>query len=428
MKSFVLSQRPRILVVALRRLGDVLFATPLIASLRRARPQAVIETLVFGDTAEILLGNPDIDRVIPMPPKGSVLEGAALALRLFARYDLAISTQSGDRPTFFALLAGRRAVGPVDAGRRGELRRRALWRSVPVAQGLHRLEEMLRLADVLGIPRVGAIVCPGAGSAGPPFDRLPPQRAGERYAVIHAAPMFAYKRWTRDGWRAIAAQLRDCGFAVIATGGSDPAERAYLDELWTGLPGVVRADGRLSWPQLTGLLRGAGVYIGPDTAVTHLAAASGCPTIALYGPTDPRLWGPVPVGGLAQMWTATGSIQRRGNVWLVQNPLTCLPCHQEGCDRNIHSRSRCLDGLPLTQVMRAIDAALAAGRREKTRFWLVPRNCSLGNKSGARRQRPVFMNWRWQTGRWPGGRSLKFGTHGGQISLSTIMGCHVGRG
>ena len=172
--------------------------------------------------------------------------------------------------------------------------------------------------------------------------------------------MFAYKRWTRDGWRAVAAQLRDRGFAVIATGGSDPAERAFLDELWTGLPGVVRADGRLSWPQLTALLRGAGVYIGPDTAVTHLAAASGCPTIALYGPTDPRLWGPVPVGGLAQMWAATGSIQRRGNVWLVQNPLTCLPCHQEGCDRNIDSRSRCLDELPVAQVMRAVDAALAA--------------------------------------------------------------------
>jgi len=48
-----------------------------------------------------------------------------------------------------------------------------------------------------------------------------------------------------------------------------------------------------------GAAQGARLYVGPDTSVTHLAAASGCPTIALFGPTDPRLWGPWPEHGLA---------------------------------------------------------------------------------------------------------------------------------
>ena len=98
MKPLPLPPRPRILVVALRRLGDVLFATPVIASLRRAFPQAAIDVLVFADTAGILAGNPDIDRVIAMPPRPSVRQGLALALRVAKRYDLAVSTQSGDRP------------------------------------------------------------------------------------------------------------------------------------------------------------------------------------------------------------------------------------------------------------------------------------------------------------------------------------------
>jgi heptosyltransferase III len=344
-----LPPQPRILVVALRRLGDVLFATPLIASLRHAYPAARIDVLVFADTAGMLAGNPDLDRVVTMPSARGATASFALALRLFKRYDLAVSTQSGDRPTMFALLAGRRHVGPIDAGRRGELRRRALTRAVPNQPGLHRLEEMLRLADAIGVARVPRLVCP-QGAA-------PQSFAGGDYAVIHAAPNFTYKRWTREGWRTVAANLAARGLAVLATGGPAPAERAFLDDVWDGMP-VRRVDGALTWPELAALLGQARLYVGPDTSITHLAAASGCPTVALYGPTDPRLWGPVPAAGLERMWDAAGTIQRRGNVWLVQNPLPCLPCQNEGCERHLKSFSRCLDELAPAQVLRALDEAL----------------------------------------------------------------------
>ena len=121
-----------------------------------------------------------------------------------------------------------------------------------------------------------------------------------------------------------------------------------------------RLDGRLSWQELAALLGRARIYVGPDTSVTHLAAATGCPTVALFGPTDPRLWGPWPVGGLVEPWAPAGTIQRRGNVWLVQNPLSCLPCQQEGCDRHLTSRAQCLDELTSRQVLVAADQALAA--------------------------------------------------------------------
>jgi heptosyltransferase III len=356
MKPLDLPPRPRILVVALRRLGDVLFATPLIASLRGAFPHAVIDVLVFADTAGILDGNRDIDRVIAMPSRPSTWQGLALALRLARRYDLAVSTQTGDRPTAFALIAGRRHVGPIDCGARGALRGRALSRSVAPHPGLHRLEAMMRLVDAIGIPRVGHLVCPG----GAPLPAAVRRLEAQPYAVLHAAPMFVYKRWTPDGWRALAAGLRERGLRIVATGGLAAAERSYLDEVWGGLPDIVRVDGQLSWPELAALLAGARLFVGPDTSVTHLAAASGCATVALYGPTDPRLWGPVPAAGLAPMWAAAGTIQRRNNVWLVQNPLPCLPCQNEGCDRHVASFSRCLDELAPAQVLRAVDAALAA--------------------------------------------------------------------
>ena len=96
MTPLALRTRPRILVVALRRLGDVLFATPLIAAIRAAWPQATIDALVFDDTAGILDGNPDLDGILTMPVRRTALQGLALALKLARRYDLAVSTQSGE--------------------------------------------------------------------------------------------------------------------------------------------------------------------------------------------------------------------------------------------------------------------------------------------------------------------------------------------
>lgn len=344
-----LPSRPRILVIALRRLGDVLLTTPLIASLRRAWPDAVIDALVFADTAGILNGNPDINNVVSFPGKRTLSQSLQLAARLYRRYDLAISTQSGDRPTFFAFVAGRRRVALVQQTLKSQTIEKMLDRSLVYVAGVHRVEEMLRLADVLGIERVPQLVSPSARSSD-----LVPQ--GD-YAVIHAAPMFRYKQWTAQGWRDLAAVLASRGMTVAATGGPGAEERAYLDQVWQGAS-VTRLDGKLDWAQLSGLLANAKVFIGPDTSVTHLAAAAGAPTVALFGPTDPRLWGPFPAGGLNPGWSDTGQIQQRRNVTVVQNTLPCTPCQLEGCERRLESYSACLDQLTSGQVIAAVDQAL----------------------------------------------------------------------
>jgi heptosyltransferase-3 len=349
MTPFPLEPQPRILVIALRRLGDVLLTTPLIRSLRRAWPDGKIDALVFVDTAGILEGNPDLDGVVTMPSRPSAAESLRLATRLWRRYALAVSTQTGDRPSLFAWAAGQRRVGPVERRLSGRVKRLGYHRAVEHAPGGHRVEEILRLADTLGIPRIAEVV--------PPRPVSSPMVPDADYAVIHAAPMFRYKQWTREGWRSLAEALAAHGLTVVATGGPSAGERGYLDAVWDGAA-VCRVDGRLTWPQLAGLLTNARLYVGPDTSVTHLAAATGCPTLALFGPTDPRLWGPWPRGGLAAIWDAARPLQRRGNVWLVQNPLPCLPCQLEGCERRLDSGSACLDELPAKQVIAAVEKVL----------------------------------------------------------------------
>ncbi|HEY4747309.1 MAG TPA: hypothetical protein VIH38_07080, partial [Steroidobacteraceae bacterium] len=180
-RPLALPARPRVLVVALRRLGDVLLTTPLIRSIRRAWPDATLDVLVFADTAGILDGNPDVDQIISMPARPTLAQSLRLAARLFKRYHVAVSTQSGDRPTAFALLGGRTHAGPVWPG--NWIKRILLSRAVPAVAGVHRVEEMLRIADALAIPRVGQVVCPAGMLASEHAVAAP-------YAVIHAAPMF----------------------------------------------------------------------------------------------------------------------------------------------------------------------------------------------------------------------------------------------
>ena len=129
--------------------------------------------------------------------------------------------------------------------------------------------------------------------------------------------------------------------------------KAWLETRWRFIAALV----------ILTVLAGAKVYVGPDTSMTHLAAASGCATVALYGPASPRRIGPWPVGGLAEPWDRAGTIQRRGNVWVVQNPLPCLPCEKLGCDGHLESRSQCLDELSARQVLKAVDDALRTPER-----------------------------------------------------------------
>ena len=349
-----LPERPRILVITLRRLGDVLLTTPLIRTLRRGFPPATLDVLVFRGSAPILDGNPDIDNVRTMPERPSAGETLALVRELWRRYDLVLSTQAGDRPTFFAWVAARRRIGVVPPpGAPGAWWKRHVH-DAPIAPApdSHRVTQLLQLATALGLEPVAEIVCPQRTSVAEFAPREP-------YAVVHASPFYRYKRWTDAGWRALGRSLLDRGLAVVASESPDPAERAYMDGLWgaADVP-VARTYGRPDWASLAGLLAGAHVYVGPDTSGTHLAAATGCPTVAIYGPVNPRLMGPWPIGGLSEPWNPAGTIQHRGNVWVVQNPLPCLPCEKLGCAGHLDSHSQCLDELSARQVLAAVDLAL----------------------------------------------------------------------
>ncbi|HZM35536.1 MAG TPA: glycosyltransferase family 9 protein [Burkholderiales bacterium] len=344
-----------ILVVATRRIGDVLLATPLVRSLRRAYPLAIIDVLVFSGKGEVLRGNPDCSSVIEVAERPSHGEHLRLFARIFRRYELGIATQQSDRSHLYAFLAARRRVGIVADRHWSSAWKRASCFAYEVLDdvGTHTVVQNLRLADRLGIARQYEVVPPGANGSKALLE-------GKPYAVVHPAAMFAYKSWTQAGWRKLIAWLKQQGFAVTLSGGPSGDERAYCAALAAD-PDVVDLSGKLSLAELSALLRRARLYVGPDTSVTHLAAACGTPTLALFGPSNPVKWGPWPRGAeeepspwrmLERPW------QRKGNVLLLQGVQPedlgrCMPCRLEGCERHVQSLSRCLTEMPADTVIRA---------------------------------------------------------------------------
>src|ERR1043166_5038373 len=127
----------------------------------------------------MLAGNPDIENVRTVSTRPTAAETHGLIHSLCRKYDLAVSTQTGDRPTFFSFVAGRSRAGLVPADGGGAWwKRRALNLCVTAEPDSHRVVELLSLARAIGVPPIPELVAPsGADAAARPHGP---------YAVLHA--------------------------------------------------------------------------------------------------------------------------------------------------------------------------------------------------------------------------------------------------
>jgi heptosyltransferase-3 len=321
----------------------------------------MVDMLVFEGTQDVLLGNADIRRVWTIVERPSIRPHLTLLRSLWRRYDVAMSVLAGDRPTFHAWVAGRYSVGTLLPDKKSWWKRRLLNHWVPFDNLLtHTVAMNLQLLAPLGIPPRGTPVVSWTDENARAVHALFPDiRRAQSYAVLHVSPKFAYKTWTVDGWVALGRWLSDRGLIVAVTG-IESAEQLYCDQIMQGLPKAVNLVGRVTLPALGCLLSRAALYVGTDTAVSHMAAALGVPSVVLFGPSNPVKWGPWPkdFSPTAQSpWHKHGS-QRQGNVLLLQGEGECVPCLAEGCDRHVNSLSDCLQGLSMHRVIQAADAML----------------------------------------------------------------------
>ncbi len=363
------AENARILVSAGPAHGDILLATPLFASLRQSYPGATIDALVYTGQEGMLEGNPDIDEVITASKHPKPVEYLRLLGRILRRYDLGISTKETDRSIWYVVLAGRRRIAAVPAGRDAWKRRAMDAWVFHDPENTHTLLQNGALAALAGAKPSREIRLPRAARAKANVDRLLPAAIRERpYAVLHVSPGLPHKRWTRESWEAVGAWLGDRALPIVLTGGSAPDELEYLRAITERLPcSALSLAGKLSFAELAELLAGSTVYVGTDTVATHMAAAAGVPTVALFGPENPGVWGPWPRGYAGDRTPYRGAgepgagVQVVGNVTVLQSPEPCPTCRQGRCLRRSERKHPCRLMLSLDSdtVVAALSARLA---------------------------------------------------------------------
>lgn len=354
----------RILIIATQQLGDVLLTTPLCHAVRQRWPQAHLAVLGFAGTLTLLHGNAHVDELIEVQRRDDLSGKLRLARRLWRRYDLALVTQGGDRASLYGWIAARHrsSVAPEAGTGHGAWWKRGLaMHRVTADRNRHTVLEKLLLLQ----PWVPLSAMTAVSLVPPAAEPLPePLRSALRpgYLVVHAPSMWRYKQWPVGHFRQLIHALLDRGHQVVLTGSAAAGDQEIVAEL-RGLgtaPALLDASQGISLPQVATLLRGAGAYVGPDTSVTHLAAALETPVVALFGPTRPTAWGPWPQGHPATPpWQLRGGeperVQRAGRVILMQGPSLpdrdCVPCGLAGCEDHRHSRSHCLEQLSPESVL-----------------------------------------------------------------------------
>lgn len=307
-------------------LGDVLMTTPLVTTVRTGFPDANIDYAV-GDWARPAIdGNPDVDAVLRLTGPGAgpwqwLVGLLATAWRLrWRRYDIALVPDGGWFSNLVAYLAGiSRRVGTAGLPTSVLLTQRAAAGSEK-----HDVDAYLSIADALGLPRPenpGLKYVPSQPAlehavkliSGHGFDRLPFRVALYPGGGSSPRGRLYHKRWPPERFAILADRLiTRYGGGVVLLGDESERELNFAVRNDIDHP-VLDLTGRLDIDEMGAVLQMCDAVIANDTGPMQLGVAVGTPTVALFGPTPARRFGPY------------GDRHRA-----VQGYMWCGPCYRLG--------------------------------------------------------------------------------------------------
>jgi len=290
---------PRILVVRLGAMGDIIHTLPAAASLKRSFPGSHLTWLVEPQWTALLEGNPFVDRVVPLRRKS--LAGLFESWRTLRSggYDFAVDFQGLLKSALAAACARPERIFGFHQSQLREPAAALFYSSKILSHAAHVVDKNLDLA-------AGA----GASSLLHTFPLPPGRPEGDLPDgdFVLASPLAGWraKQWPIEHYQALAARLmRELAVPLVLNlppsavfAGADD-RNAALPHV-SGLPGLIYATRR------------AAAIVGVDSGPLHLAAAIGKPGVAIYGPTDPARNGPYGGSMKVLRLAAAGTTYKRG--------------------------------------------------------------------------------------------------------------------
>jgi heptosyltransferase-1 len=264
---------PRILVVRLGAMGDIIAALPAVASLKHSIPHSKITWVLDPKWAALLEANPYLDSVLLLDrrrPAG--LRKAWRDLRA-SRFDLAVDFQGLIKSALVATVARPERIFGFSASHARESPASWFYSNKVSIRSAHAVERNLDLAAAAG---ASSILRTFPLPPGEPEGRLP---EGD---FVLASPLAGWgaKQWPMEYYTALAVKLRrECGLPLVLNA-PHPIRIEGAEIHVSGIRGLIHATRR------------ATAVVGVDSGPMHLAAALAKPGVAIYGPTDPARNGP----------------------------------------------------------------------------------------------------------------------------------------
>lgn len=304
-------ESPKVLLIRPDHLGDLVLSTPAVELLRRGLPGAHLTMMVGPWSAEVARRDPMLDEVLVCPfpgftrePKGSSLAPYDLLWRWSrivrrGRYDAALLLRFDHWwGAWLAALAGI----PVRIGHAVPECRPFLTHALRPPDGLHWVERSLeaarRLLAVAGVDPEGDGSLIGLRFGILQEDRESAERLlsqldlemDQPLVAIHPGAGAPIKIWPEDRWIELGWSLAARGARLLVTGSA--LERPMAERIAAALPNGRALAGKTDLGTLAAIFRRCALVVGTDNGPLHVAVAMGVPTVHLFGPTDPAVFGP----------------------------------------------------------------------------------------------------------------------------------------
>ena len=292
-----------ILLIQLKRLGDLILTTPAIAAIRQKFPDANITLIVSHACGPLVPAIAGVDCTHIMRRGPSDL---GILVRLArTQYDACIDFTRNNRSALLTLLSrAKQRVGSHRIKRRAPFRQKAYNEFVPGRmRDRHMVDYNLSLLEPLGIRDVSppvrlllpAEVCHDATELEHRYKIYQP------FIVFHPGSARIEKFWQPERWAdVITRTMARWHVTAVLTGGSSAQEKAHLAEIESQLPrptsdsgpSIVDLSAKIDLLTLAALIAQARLLVTVDSAPMHLAAATDTPQVILFGPTNPFHWPP----------------------------------------------------------------------------------------------------------------------------------------
>src|SRR5882757_1042684 len=266
----------KILLLQLKRIGDLILTTPAIAALRSSYPDAHITLAVSNECAELLPAISNVDRVLIA--RRNLRDVAMVSSVAGKRFDCCIDFTRNDRSAFLTLLsAARRRVASYRVREQSKTRARVYTDLVGVRAA--------SAAPQLELPRTArekadTLRCDG--------------KITRPYVILHPGSARPEKLWDATRWADVIDHFgQNNEFDLVLTSGPAVNEQTHIAAITRRTrEKFIDLSGKTDLLALAALVGQAQLLVTVDSAPVHFAAASHTPQVILFGPTNPFHWRP----------------------------------------------------------------------------------------------------------------------------------------